>query len=324
MDESLRADRRRRASSCPQVAARPFGMLLGFPSRHAFAKRPTYRRLAGASCLDEELAAALREPDVRAQILAEDDLPPEPGACSTGSPSSCRRRSTASTCSATRPTTSPTRDTRSRRMAEADGVDPLEMLYDLLLEHDAQQLLMLPFFNYSDGNHDAVREMLLHPAGCRGLSDGGAHCGLICDASIPTFMLTHWARDRATRSQAAARVGGQEADRRHRRALRARRPRHARRGQEGRRQRDRLRRACTLRMPRMAYDLPAGGARLLQDADGYVATIVSGEVTRRDGDDTGARPGQPPPRRPHLTDPARPDPTLSTNRRQITPTIGAL
>ena len=63
-------------------------------------------------------------------------------------------------------------------MAAAAGVDPLEMLYDVMLEHDGQHLLMLPFFNYADGNHDAIREMLLHPGGVSGLSDGGAHCGL--------------------------------------------------------------------------------------------------------------------------------------------------
>ena len=69
-------------------------------------------------------------------------------------------------------------------------------MYDLMLEADAGAMLMLPFFNYSDGNHDAIREMMTHPAGVLGLSDGGAHCSMICDASYPTFLLTHWARDR--------------------------------------------------------------------------------------------------------------------------------
>lgn len=65
-----------------------------------------------------------------------------------------------------------------------------------MLESDATNMLMLPLFNYADGNCDAIREMMLHPAGVLGLSDGGAHCGMICDASYPTFLLTHWARDR--------------------------------------------------------------------------------------------------------------------------------
>jgi N-acyl-D-aspartate/D-glutamate deacylase len=133
--------------------------------------------------------------------------------------------------------------------------------------------------------------MLLHPAAVSGLSDGGAHCGLICDASIPTFMLTHWARDRVRgdtlpleylvkkqTSDTAALYGlgdrgvlapGMKAD-------------------VNVIDFDGL----TLRMPRVARDLPAGGARLLQEADGYVATMVSGEITRRHGVDTGARPGR--------------------------------
>jgi N-acyl-D-aspartate/D-glutamate deacylase len=149
---------------------------------------------------------------------------------------------------------------------------------------------MLPFFNYVDGNHDAIREMLLHPAGVSGLSDGGAHCFLICDASIPTFMLTHWARDRYRGPQLPLEyvVKKQSHDTAALFGL------HDRGTIEVGKKADanvidfeRL----TLHMPRMAYDLPAGGARLLQGASGYVATIVSGDVTRRDGCDTGARPG---------------------------------
>ena len=81
-------------------------------------------------------------------------------------------------------------------IAQRRGMDPLAAMYDLMLEADAGAMLMYPMFNYSDGNHDAIREMLTHPAGVLGLSDGGAHCSMICDASYPTFLLTHWARDR--------------------------------------------------------------------------------------------------------------------------------
>jgi N-acyl-D-amino-acid deacylase len=76
-------------------------------------------------------------------------------------------------------------------IAERRGEDPLATLYDQMLDDGAGVMLMLPFFNYSDGNHDAIREMLTHPAGVLGSSDGGAHCGMICDASFPTFLLTH-------------------------------------------------------------------------------------------------------------------------------------
>ena len=132
------------------------------------------------------------------------------------------------------------------------------MLYDLMLEQDGRALLMLPFFNYADGNHDAIREMLTHPAGVSGLSDGGAHCGMICDASMPTYLLTHWARDRTpgralpleyvvrkqTRTPPPSTGWATGRDRS---------------GQEGRPERDRPRPAGAAHAPRMAHDLPAGG-----------------------------------------------------------------
>jgi hypothetical protein len=77
------------------------------------------------------------------------------------------------------------------------GQDVLETVYDLMLEDDARALLMVPLFNYADGDHEAIRAMPTHPAGVFGLADGGAHCAMICDASQPTYLLTHWARDRS-------------------------------------------------------------------------------------------------------------------------------
>ena len=90
----------------------------------------------------------------------------------------------------------PTPDQTVAAIAERRGQDPLATMYDLMLESDAGAMLMLPFFNYAEGNHDAIYEMMSHPAAVSGLSDGGAHCGMICDASYPTYLLTHWARDR--------------------------------------------------------------------------------------------------------------------------------
>ena len=193
MDESIRATDTG-APVYPQVAARPFGMLLGFPSRHAFSRRPTYRRLRALP--REDLAAELAKPDVRRDPLRRR----RPGRSHRAVRGS--RRVDASSLDriyslGDPPDYEPTRRRTIAALAAADGVDPIAKLYDVMLEHDAQHLLMLPFFNYVDRNHDAIREMLLHPAGVSGLSDGGAHCFLICDASIPTFMLTHWARDRA-------------------------------------------------------------------------------------------------------------------------------
>ena len=266
-------------------------MLLGFPTRHGFTGRPTYRALA-ARLSPDELLAELAKPAVKAQILAEDDVPPDPTVLFDGFFQLVQ--------GVARPAVRARRPAGVRAHAghddRGDGRRPRASTRSRCSTTScssttAQHLLMLPFFNYAERNHDAIREMLLHPGGVSGLSDGGAHCGLICDASIPTFMLTHWARDRVRgdtlpleylvkkqTSDTAALYGlgdrgvlapGKKAD-------------------VNVIDFDGL----TLRMPRVADDLPAGGARLLQEADGYVATIVSGEVTRRHGVDTGARPGR--------------------------------
>ena len=152
-------------------------------------------------------------------------------------------------------------------------------------------MLMLPMFNYSEGNHDAIREMMTHPAGVLGLSDGGAHCSMICDASYPTFLLTHWARDRHRGAKLPLEyvIRKQSHDTAQLFGL-------SDRGVIGVGKKADVNvidmNALTLHAPRMAYDLPAGGHRLVQGASGYGATIVSGVVTRRDGVDTGARPGR--------------------------------
>lgn len=274
----------------PQIAARPFGMLLGFPGHHAFTHRPTYRRLK-AECSREELAARLAEPAVRQAILAEDDLPIDPTKLFDGMFALAQNVTERLYYLGEPPNYEPTDEDTVAAIARERGQDPLAAMYDLMLEADAGNMLMFPMFNYSNGNHDAIREMITHPAGVMGLSDGGAHCSMICDASYPTFLLTHWARDRhrgatlpleyVIRKQAhdtAQLFGltdrgvisvGKKAD-------------------VNVIDMD----ALTLHAPRMAYDLPAGGHRLVQGASGYDATIVSGVVTRRHGADTGARPGR--------------------------------
>ncbi|MDQ1430968.1 MAG: N-acyl-D-amino-acid deacylase [Actinomycetota bacterium] len=289
MDESLRAHEAG-AQVVPQVAARPFGMLLGFPTRHGFSGRPTYRQLA-ARLSPEELLEELARPEVRARILAEDDVAPDPSVLFDGMFLLVQASLDRLYALGDPPVYEPTPDRTIAAMADAAGVDPMAMLYDVMLEHGAQHLLMLPFFNYAERNHDAIREMLLHPGGVSGLSDGGAHCGLICDASIPTFMLTHWARDRTRGEKLPLEylVKKQTSDTAALFGL-------GDRGvlQPGKKADvnvidfDRL----SLGMPRLARDLPAGGGRLLQEADGYAATMVSGAVTRRRGVDTGARPGK--------------------------------
>ena len=274
----------------PQVAARPFGMLIGFPGHHAFTHRPTYRKLKSELGRDE-LAAKLAEPSVKSAILSEADLPPNPALQFDAMFALVQYSLDRLYVLGEPPDYEPTPDRTVAAIAAARGEDPLAVLYDLMLESNACAMLMLPFFNYSDRNHDAIREMLTHPAGVVGLSDGGAHCGLICDASYPTFLLTHWARDRHRGDKLPLEYV-------------VRKQSHDTAELFGLTDRGTIAvgkkadvnvidmAALTLHAPRMAYDLPAGGQRLVQGASGYAATIVSGVLTRRDSADTGARPGR--------------------------------
>jgi N-acyl-D-amino-acid deacylase len=274
----------------PQIAARPFGMLFGFPGHHAFTHRPTFRRLK-AECSRQELAHRLADPAVKAAILAEDDLAPDPNLLFDNMFALVQYSLGRIYALGDPPDYEPTPDRAVEKIAADRGEDPLATLYDLMLECDATSMLMLPFYNYYYGNHDAIREMLMHPAGVVGLSDGGAHCGMICDASYPTFLLTHWARDRhrGERLPLEYVVRKQSHDTAQLFGL-------SDRGviEVGKKADINVidMDALTLHPARMAYDLPAGGQRLVQGASGYHATIVSGVVTRRNSADTGARPGR--------------------------------
>ena len=175
-------------------------------------------------------------------------------------------------------------------IAAATGRSPLAVAYDAMLEEDGGGLLYVPILNYSDGDLDAAREMLLHPRSAAGLGDGGAHCGVICDASQPTFMVTHWTRDRTRGERLPLEwiVKKQTHDTARLYGL----------GDRGTVEAgmvadlnlidyDRLQ----MTNPTVVTDLPAGGSRILQGATGYVETIKSGVTTFADGEDTGARPG---------------------------------
>jgi N-acyl-D-aspartate/D-glutamate deacylase len=274
----------------PQIAARPFGMLFGFPGHHAFTHRPTFRKLKG-ELSREELARRLADPAIKAAILGEDDLPPDPNKLFDNMNILVQYALGRIYHLGDPPDYEPTDDRTVEKIAANRGEDPLATLYDLMLEADATNMLMLPFFNYSYGNCDAIAEMLTHPAGVLGLSDGGAHCGMICDASYPTFLLTHWARDRhrGPKLQLEHLIRKQTNDTAQLFGL-------GDRGviELGKRADVNVidMEALRLHTPKMAYDLPAGGNRLVQGASGYDATIVSGVVTRRAGVDTGARPGR--------------------------------
>ena len=277
------------AQCYPQVAGRPFGLLIGWQTHHAFAKRPSY--IAVADLPHDEMMAELAKPEVRAAILAEDDLPPEPNNVGDGMAGMVQMMIHRMYRMGEVPDYEPTVDASVVAIAEAAGVDPLESLYDLMMEDGGHAMLMLPIFNYVNGDHEVIREMLLHPQSLSGLSDGGAHCGMICDASIPTYMLTHWARDRHRGEKLPLEYV-------------VKKQTHDTASLFGLGDRGTLevgKRAdinvidfdnLTLKSPRMAHDLPAGGRRLLQEAEGYDYTIVAGVVTREHGVDTGARPGR--------------------------------
>ncbi len=175
-------------------------------------------------------------------------------------------------------------------LAAAAGVSPVEHAYDLLLGDDGQAMLFVAMGNYLSGSLDPVRTLMDNPGTVLGLGDGGAHYGMICDASFPTTLLSHWVRDRAQR-----RVSIEWAIH----AL-ARRPAEI----AGLRDRGLLAPgykadlnvialdALTLHKPVVVHDLPAGGRRLMQSATGYRATIVDGTVTYRDGVASQALPGR--------------------------------
>ena len=273
-----------------QFAARPFGMLFGFEGYHAFTHRPTFRKLKAE--LDRaELAQRLADPAVRAAILSEADLPPDPAVLFDAIYAMAQFSTDRLYRLGSPPDYEPTPDQTVAAIAERRGQDPLATMYDLMLESDAGAMLMLPFFNYVEGNHDAIYEMMTHPAAVSGLSDGGAHCGMICDASYPTYLLTHWARDRHRGPKFSLEyvVRKQTLDTATLFGL-------SDRGviQLGKKADFNVIDTDTLNLhvPRMAYDLPAGGRRLVQGASGYDATVVNGVVTRRHGADTGARPGR--------------------------------
>ncbi|WP_158746197.1 amidohydrolase family protein [Acidisphaera sp. L21] len=277
------------AAISAQVAARQVGLILGlrttlspFMARHGFvelANLPLAERLA-----------RLRDPSVRAAILAEPNseavlsrLPPLNRAIVTkwehlfllGDP----------------PDYEPPPERSVAVMATKAGVDPAAFAYDYLTGEDGNRTLFFPAVNYVHGDLEPVREMMLDPATVLGLSDGGAHCGVICDASMPTFTLTHWVRDRTRgpRLPLEWMVKRQTSDTA---------------TYFGFTDRGRLApglkadiniidlQNLRLHHPELVFDLPAGGKRLIQRVDGYRATLVSGVPIFEDGVETGARPGK--------------------------------
>jgi N-acyl-D-aspartate/D-glutamate deacylase len=280
-----RAAQRRGLPITAQFYPRPVGVILGHElSLNPFYSTPTYQRLSHLpfdSLIDE-----LQKPTIRTAILGE-QLDPNPTTLlglrvanydeiyPLGDP----------------PDYEPKPVSSIARQAAAQGIPPAEFAYDLLLQNGGRTLLYMATANYAAGNLDVCRAALCHEASVIGLGDGGAHMGSICDASYPTFMLTHWVRDRSrgprlglpfvveamTRRTAAVAglydrgvlAPGYRAD--------INLIDHAR---------------LRLGAPYIERDLPSGGRRLMQHAEGYVATLVNGQIVYREGQATGALPGR--------------------------------
>lgn len=184
-----------------------------------------------------------------------------------------------------------TEETSVLQMARDRDVPTLEMIYDLMLENDGKELLYFPIYNYTEMSYDNVHAMMKHPLSIMGLSDGGAHVGTVCDSSFPTYLLSYWTRDR----QRGARLELADAVRRLTSDIA---------DYCGMRDRGRIRvglkanlnvidmDGLRLHAPHMERDLPAGGQRLLQEASGYRAVIVAGEVVLESDQLTGRYPGR--------------------------------
>jgi len=277
-----------------QVAARAIGVLLGLEATfHPFMGFPSYKAIAHLPL--PERIAQMRDPEVKRKILAEKT----DRVAGDGSPippladmllANLEFVSLRLFRLGEYPDYEPKLEDSLYYEARKREVTPLEAMYDALLESEGQELLYFPLYNYIDFDLNNVSTMLHHPLSLPGLSDGGAHVGTICDASFPTFMLTHWARDRKT--------GGFDVER----VIQMLCHDTARfigltdRGTIAVGQKadiniidfDKLR----LKRPRLVADLPAGGRRLLQDAEGYRATLVSGQVIAQNGVLTGKLPGR--------------------------------
>jgi N-acyl-D-aspartate/D-glutamate deacylase len=256
--------------------------LLGFElSQNPFLPCPSWRQLADLPF--SERLAALRQPEVRARLIGETP---------TDRALAYRLRSWERIFPFGDPPNYEPKPSESiAALARERGMPPAELAYDSMLAGDGRNILYRPLTNYAGGNLDAVREMLAHADTLIGLGDGGAHVGIICDATDMTHALTHWTRDRPAggRFPLAWMVKRLTSDNARAIGLNDRGVIAAgAKADINLIDYDRLR----LRRPEIVYDLPGGGKRLMQRSEGYVATIVSGVPVYRDGRPTGELPGR--------------------------------
>ncbi|SUZ73421.1 uncharacterized protein METZ01_LOCUS26275 [marine metagenome] len=269
-----------------QIAGRPAGLLFGLEtSLHPFKMHPTYIQLANALS-HTELVAELSKESVKQQILSE----------STGYTGRFNHDVAHGFHKmyplSGQPNYEPHPDDSVAARANRAGRDPYEYAYDVLLTNGGRGLIFFPLSDFAEHTLDPTYERLNHHGAFWSLSDGGAHCRLICDASTSTYMLSHWTRDRTNGPKMSveyavklmthdtAEIYGLLGDRG---TLEV-----GKRADINVIDYDQL----TISAPEMVYDLPTGAPRLLQESSGYKATVVAGEIVRENGEFTGARPGR--------------------------------
>ncbi len=269
----------------PQAAGRPTGVLHGLQSSfHAFVGHPTWK--AELADLDHAaLLARLRDPAVKAQLLAEKSL--IKGGLMQDLPTLMGQVFPLGDL----PNYEPLPEDSVAGIARARGQDVMEVMYDLLVDNDGKELFYQPLGGYQGYSLDWQKQLLEHPNVLFGLSDGGAHCGVIADAGMPTFIMTHWGRDRTRGEKMSLEFIVESLTSKTARAF-------------GMFDRGEIREgmiadlniidfdALQLHRPEALFDLPAGGRRLVQRADGYDYTIKAGEVIFEGGEHTGALPGK--------------------------------
>lgn len=266
----------------PQPFPRPVGMLYGLTaSLNPFSLCPSYQAIAELPL--EQRVAEMRKPEVRERILGD-----SPGAPSVPLVRFTRMFERMYPFDGTNYEPDP--DSSVARQAEAQGRDPAAIAYDYLLQEDGESLLLTTIANYNAGTLDPVLKMMRHPDAIIGLGDGGAHYGMVCDASYPTFMLSHWTRDRdGDRLELAEAI-----------QMLTNSPAHL----VGLRDRGRLAIGykadiniidydrVKVTKPHVVQDLPSGGQRFMQEGKGFRMTMVAGQAIMRDGRPTGILPGR--------------------------------
>ena len=270
------------------VGGRPAGILMAWlGSMQPFMAHPLWQQIAPLPWAEK--LARLRDPQVRAALTDLAAL--RASAQYDGRLAYLTQGFHKMYALGARPDYEPAREHSVAAIAEREGRNPLEVVYDMLMAQDGKGIVYFPSFNYAYNDLSQLHTELQHPRTMMSLADGGAHCGYICDVSMPTFMLTHWARDRQRgptlplelmvqrQTRDTARIYGL-----HDRGLL----------QPGYLADiniidfDRLQ----LPPPEVVFDLPAGGRRLVQTAHGYIATLKAGEVIMQGGERTGALPGK--------------------------------